>query len=106
MDSVRDILAEVFRKARGNETLENNQLVCAYWATAVGQQIATHTKPVQILDKRLVVDVDGQEWLCELAPMGRRIADKVNLAIGSNLLEDIIFRISTPQQENSKEASP
>lgn len=96
MDSIRKILSETFLRERGVDTEESTQLAGSYWATAVGQQIADHTKPVRVLGKRIIVDVDGQEWRSELASISRKIAEKVNQAIGSDLFDDVDFRVATP----------
>ena len=92
MHSVREILSETFKRERGIETNESIQLVHSYWEVAVGPQIASHAKPALILGKRLVVDVDGQEWRRELASISRRFANAVNRAIGTALLEDVDLR--------------
>ena len=98
MESIREILPEVFRRERGAAAEENEQLVCSCWATAVGPQIAGRTKPVRLLDKRLIVDVEGQPWRRELASMSRKIVRKVNRVVGSDLLEDVVFRVAVPRR--------
>ena len=106
MNSVREILSETFKRERGTETNESIQLVHSYWEVAVGSQIASHTKPTRILGKRLVVDVDGQEWRRELASMSRRIANAVNRAVGTALLEDVDFRVVSPHLEKIEKVQP
>ena len=98
MDSIRQVLSETFRRERGVDTEESTQLVCSYWTAAVGQKIADHTKPVRVLGKRLIIDVDEQEWRSALASISRKIAEKVNQAVGSDLLEDIDFRVAAPRR--------
>ena len=98
MEPVREILPEAFRRERGFGAEENDQLVCSCWKAAVGPQIAGCTRPVRILGKRLIVDVEGQAWRRELASMSRRIADKVNRAVGSAVLEDVDFRVAVPRR--------
>lgn len=104
MHSVQEILSEIFKRERGMEAHESIQLVSSYWGVAVGSQIASRTKPVHILGKRLVVDVDGQEWRRELASMSRRIASAVNRAVGAALLEDVDFRIVPPHRQKIEKA--
>ena len=106
MHSVREILSETFKRERGIETNESIQLVHSYWEVAVGPQIASHAKPALILGKRLVVDVDGQEWRRELAAISRRIANAVNRAIGTALLEDVDFRVVSLHREKIEKVQP
>ncbi len=98
MDSIREILPDAFRRERGFAAEETEQLACACWAAAVGPRIAANTRPIRLLSKRLIVDVEGQAWRRELASMSRRIAAKVNRAMGSDLIEDVDFRVAVPNR--------
>ena len=98
MDSIREILPDAFRRERGFGAEESEQLVCSCWAAAVGPRIAANTQPIRLLGRRLIVDVEGQAWRRELARMSRRIADKVNRSVGSELLEDVDFRVAVPKR--------
>ncbi len=98
MDSIREILPDAFRRERGFAEEETEQLACSCWAGAVGPRIAANARPIRLLGKRLIVDVEGQEWRRELASMSRKIAAKVNRAMGSDLIEDVDFRVAVPNR--------
>ena len=75
---------------------DEDELVRTYWPSVVGPHIARRTRPVRILDGRLIVDIEGQEWRRQLAPMGRSIARRLNGAVGKDALEDVEFRVVVP----------
>ena len=98
LDSIQDILPEAFRRERGFGADENEQLACSCWAAAVGPRIAARTRPIRLLGKRLIIDVEGQAWRRELASMSRKIAAKINRAVGSDLIADVDFRVAVPDR--------
>jgi predicted nucleic acid-binding Zn ribbon protein len=63
-----------------------------YWATAVGAQIAKVTSASRITDGVLTVNVKTSTWRNELVLRKKEIIEKVNGAIGSEIVKDIKFQ--------------
>ncbi len=65
------------------------------WKRVVGEQVAKHTRPLKIVDRRLVVSVESAVWMNELTFMREKIkieTRKLFAEYGINI-EDIIFRL-------------
>ncbi len=93
---LKDILPDLYRRQKRMTEEDEEELVRTYWPSTVGPQIARRTRPVRILKGRLIVDIEGQEWRRQLAPMGRTIARQLNGAVGKDVLEDVEFRVMVP----------
>lgn len=104
MKNVREILPDVYRLA-ADKNSSDQELVLAYWPVTVGESVAEHTRPVTLLGKRLVVDVDGIAWRRQLAGMSRIIASKLNRAIGRQVVEAIDFRVTAPKRRSIAQSS-
>ncbi len=96
MKPLKDILPDWYRQEKSMTGQDEDELVRTYWPSVVGPHIARRTRPVRILDGRLIVDIEGQEWRRQLAPMGRSIARRLNGAVGKDALEDVEFRVVVP----------
>ena len=96
MKPLKDILPDLYRQEKSMTAEDEEELVRTYWPSVVGPQIARRTRPVRILNGRLIVDIEGQEWRRQLAPMGRSIARRLNGAVGKDALEDVEFRVVVP----------
>jgi len=94
--NVREILPEVYRQGADKNSSEQ-ELALAYWPVVVGETVAERTRPVMLLGKRLVVDVDSLVWRRQLARLSRTIAAKLNRAIGRAIVEHIDFRVAAPK---------
>jgi predicted nucleic acid-binding Zn ribbon protein len=93
--NVREILPEVYRQG-ADKNSSDQELALAYWPVVVGETIAQRTRPVVLLGKRLVVDVESLVWRRQLAGLSRTIASKLNRAIGRPIVEGIDFRVAAP----------
>ena len=93
MKPLKDTLPGLYRREKSMTEEDEEELVRTYWASTVGPHIARRTRPVRILNGRLIVDIEGQEWRRQLAPMGRTIARRLNGAVGKDVLEDVEFRV-------------
>lgn len=65
---------------------------CALWPEVVGVDVARVTTVEGIEQGKLFVRVTTPTWRAELSFLKRRILDKVNKAVGEDILEDIIFK--------------
>ena len=81
-----------------NQFLEKNNLqskinevkLLETWEVLVGKAIKSHTNELFIKEKTLYVKVDSSVVRQEINFMRRRLADKINKAFNSNIIEQII----------------
>ena len=62
------------------------------WPEIVGPKIAEVSTPERIRDGKLWVSVSHPAWRNELTFMKRDLIGKINAALGSEVVKDIIFR--------------
>jgi len=62
------------------------------WEKVVGPQIARHARPLRIRDRVLEVRVDQPVWMQQLRLMAPQILQRLNQALGEELLSDIYWR--------------
>ncbi len=63
-----------------------------YWETVVGAQIAKMTTATRIIQGVLFVQVKNSTWRNELNLRKREIVDKLNSALGIDVVRDIKFK--------------
>ena len=63
------------------------------WDAAVGQVIADNARPAAVKGNILLVHVNSSPWLHQLQFLKKDIINKVNTALGENLIEEIKFKI-------------
>jgi predicted nucleic acid-binding Zn ribbon protein len=63
-----------------------------YWESAVGEQIAKVTRAIRILKGVLIISVKTSTWRNELTFRKREIIDKLNDAMGKEIVKDIKFQ--------------
>ena len=81
-----------------NEFLERNNLqskinevkLAETWESLVGKVIKSHTSEIYIKEKTLYVKVDSSVVRQEINFMRRRLAEKINKAFNSEMIEQII----------------
>ena len=71
------------------------------WEEAVGKNIARRAQAVSVRNGILFVVVQNSAWLQELSLLKEGIIEKVNSAIGTDVVKDIVFRIGNPGKENT-----
>ena len=69
------------------------------WGEVVGKDIARRAKAVSIRGKTLFVEVENSMWLQELSLLREGIIAKINTVVGSDVVDEIIFRIGDPGKE-------
>ena len=63
------------------------------WDDAVGRVIAENARPAAFKGKLLLVHVSSSPWVYQLQFLKREIIQKLNTALGQDLIEDIKFKI-------------
>jgi predicted nucleic acid-binding Zn ribbon protein len=71
------------------------------WEEAVGKNIARRAQAVSVRNGILFVVVQNSAWLQELSLLKEGIIEKVNSAVGADVVKDIVFRIGNPAKENT-----
>ena len=63
------------------------------WAGVVGERIARVTRPVEVRQETLVVEVSSSAWLNELSMMSRQIIERLNRRDGPGIAK-VRFRLA------------
>jgi predicted nucleic acid-binding Zn ribbon protein len=63
------------------------------WDGAVGRAIAENARPAAFKGKLLLVHVASSPWIHQLQFLKAEIIQKLNAALGKDLIEDIKFKI-------------
>ncbi|MFH1313296.1 MAG: DUF721 domain-containing protein [Candidatus Eisenbacteria bacterium] len=71
------------------------------WEEAVGKNIARRAQAVSVRNEILFVVVQNSAWLQELSLLKEGIIEKVNSAVGTDVVKDIVFRIGNAAKENT-----
>jgi predicted nucleic acid-binding Zn ribbon protein len=91
MRSASELLPQVYRKLTRAGT-DEEALLIALWPGAVGEKLASRTRPVRLFGDVLIVETDAQSWRKELARMAAEIVKRLNAAAGTVILRDVEFR--------------
>jgi hypothetical protein len=84
---------------RSCELLADDELLRAVWPTAVGKLIAAHTARIKLVRAKLLVEVEDTIWQHQLFPLSAQILARIRQVTGSNLVQDIEFRVGIPRRE-------
>ena len=85
---LNNLLREFHEKANGELAL-----VWRYWDETVGETIAQNARPTVFKGGLLYVNVTSSPWIHQLQFFKKDIIDKLNMALGQKVLDDIKFRI-------------
>jgi len=83
--------------------LSDEDLIVAAWPNAVGKKIASHTRAVNLVRSRLVVDVEDAVWQRQLFTLRGQILAKLEQVAGRPIAGEIEFRIAIPRREPQRE---
>jgi len=89
---IKRILNATLRKL-GLEKRIKECAILSFWNEAVGENIASHTRPVKVYDGRMTVFVESPSWTQELTFLKSGIMERLNSTIGKEVIKDIYFRI-------------
>lgn len=67
------------------------------WDSAVGKQIAVQARPVNFRDGVLTVMVSNAPWMQQLNFMKKGIIEKLNRALGEEMVREIYLRAGRPE---------
>lgn len=89
---IRDILAEILEN-RNSPLGQGLYPILRIWEQVTGKVIAEHARPVDFKDGELKVSVTDPIWLQEMIYREPEIREKLDLALGRNIVRKIAFRM-------------
>ncbi len=85
-------------KLKLSDAISPEALALAAWQAAVGKRIAVHASPKALVRGSLVVECEDGVWQKQLFHLRFDILAKLSEVLGSNIVTDVEFRISTPRR--------
>lgn len=86
-------------KTVSRELVTDEEIAQAVWTAAVGKTIAGHTSKLKLVRHNLVVEVEDAIWQRQLHGLSRQIVSRVQKLMGSEIVQDVEFRIGIPRRE-------
>ena len=102
---IRRILNATLRKL-GLEKRIKECAILSFWNEAVGENIASHTKPLKVYDGRMTVLVESSSWTQELTFLKSGIMERLNSTIGKKVIKDIYFKVGSVKEPASSAGPP
>lgn len=88
-------LGEAIRQLLKTYRLEgkiNQARIIEAWDEVTGPMISKHTRDLYVKGSKLFVELDSPALKNELAYSKSQIVDKLNEAVGQEVIKDIVFR--------------
>jgi hypothetical protein len=92
--------------AQGMEQKFREYRAWEVWEKVVGPQIAGHARPLRLREGVLEVRVDQPIWMQQLRLMAPEILQKLNRALGEELIRELYWRRGTLTKDELVEPSP
>jgi predicted nucleic acid-binding Zn ribbon protein len=81
------------------KVFSEEDLTRAVWPAAVGKAIAAHTSRLSLVRSTLVVEVEDAIWQRQLFGLRGQILDRLRRVTGSNVVEDLEFRVAIKRRQ-------
>ncbi len=94
--AVAGLLGEIFQGKPLEKRLREGR-IWQVWDAAVGRQIAAQARPVNFRDGILTVIVANAPWMQQLNFLKKGMVDKVNRALGEELVREIYLKAGRPE---------
>lgn len=91
-EPIGDLVGQLLRKYRQASDHKLTKL-WDIWESAVGGPIAENTRPAAFKGSILIIYVTSSTWMQQLQFLKKDLIEKVNAALGEDLVEEIKFRI-------------
>jgi predicted nucleic acid-binding Zn ribbon protein len=77
------------------EASKTEEFLTLVWREAVGEKIASHSKPMRLSHKKLIIHVESAAWMNELTYLKDKIKMQCQQAFSRHqcICEDVIFRL-------------
>ncbi|HET6419891.1 MAG TPA: DUF721 domain-containing protein [Geobacteraceae bacterium] len=102
--AVAGLLDEIFRGKPLEKRLMEGK-IWVVWDAAVGVQIAAKARPAGFRDGVLTVAVSNAPWMQQLNFLKKGLIDKINAAVGEELVREIYLRAGRPERPH-REPTP
>ncbi|MBI9062134.1 MAG: DUF721 domain-containing protein [Marinilabiliaceae bacterium] len=89
--AIGDVVKELLKKQRLNRGLLENRAV-HYWSKVLGDSVAKATRRIFIKNGVLFVELTSSVLRNELMMWKDKIIINLNIALGENIVKDIVFR--------------
>lgn len=89
---IGSVLKNILKNLR-HDSDEDLTQVWQLWDEVVGIAIAENAQPAAFKGKLLLVNVISSTWIHQLQFLKKDIIEKLNTALGQDLIEDIKFKI-------------
>ncbi|MCX6619517.1 MAG: DciA family protein [Acidobacteria bacterium] len=73
------------------------QLCLAAWPSAVGRNIAVHTRAVGVFEGRMVIEVEDATWQRQLSSLNAQILGNLERMLAERLVSAIDYRVRAPR---------
>jgi len=93
------ILQQAIRASRIDVDLDAHRL-WQKWEDVVGPAIGENTRPEAIKGKFLIVNVSSAPWMQQLQFLKPELIEKLNQALGKELVGDIRFKIGPVNRDS------
>lgn len=92
--SIGEILQGILEKRRGRQAAPamTQMQIWEKWDDAVGAAIAKQAWPLNFKNGVLFVGVSNHAWVVELQYQKHRLQEKINKAVGRNLVAEIVIK--------------
>lgn len=90
--------ARSLAKLKLSDTISDHELARAAWSAAVGERIASHTRPVALVRGNLIVETEDAVWQKQLFYLRSQILRNIEKLLGDATVTDVEFRIATPRR--------
>jgi hypothetical protein len=84
----------------------DDDIARAIWPSAVGKAIAAHTSRLRLVRTTLVVEVEDAIWQRQLHALTSQIVARLRQLTGSDIVQDVEFRIGVPRRQPQRAESP
>jgi hypothetical protein len=80
-----------------------DEVAIAAWQVAAGKKVAAHSRAVNIVRGRLVVEVTDAIWQSQLRTVRPFILARIEKDLGAKIVTDIEFRVAPPRMGPARE---
>ncbi|MGE4233293.1 MAG: DUF721 domain-containing protein [Bacteriovoracia bacterium] len=102
MDTLKNVLKEVFEKSPKIKEKAREFEVIEAWPKAVGERIHKHARAIRVLpDGTLVVRAENSAWVHQLHYLQTQIIQKLNKQLGAPRVKQLRFMVGERQSDNN-----
>jgi predicted nucleic acid-binding Zn ribbon protein len=89
--SLGEVIKNLIDELRWNDKINGSKII-ASWEKIMGANIAAYTDHIEIHKKTLIVHLKSSALRAELNYAKSKIIKNINLEMGSEVINDIVFR--------------